>query len=146
MIAYVIRRLLNSIPVLLLVSVAVFALSNLLPGDPVQALLGNEVATTPEVEARLREDLGLNDPLPVQYAHWLWNAVHGDLGTSIQTHRPVREAIGERLPVTLQLALIAWCIGIVISIPLGVIAALRRNSWLDHAATAIALSGVAVPS
>ncbi|MGD9892784.1 MAG: ABC transporter permease [Dehalococcoidia bacterium] len=144
--AYVIRRLLNAIPVLLLVSITVFALTNLLSGDPVTALLGEEVATTPEVEAQLREDLGLNDPLPVQYLNWLTNALRGDLGMSIQTHQPVREAIGDRLPVTLQLAMVAWLIGVVISIPLGVLAALKRNSWLDHAATIAALSGVAMPS
>jgi peptide/nickel transport system permease protein len=101
---YLIRRLLNAIPVLLLVSIAVFSLTNLLSGDPVHALLGEEVLTTPEVEERLREDLGLNDPLPVQYINWLTDALRGDLGQSIQTHQPVVDALRERLPVTLQLA------------------------------------------
>jgi peptide/nickel transport system permease protein len=146
MTGYILRRLLNAIPVLLLVSVGVFSLTNLLSGDPVQALLGDEVATTPEVEAKLREDLGLNDPLPVQYWHWLSKAVRGDLGQSIQTHQGVWEAIGSRLPVTLQLAISAWAIGVAISIPLGVLSALKRNTWIDHTATVIALSGVAVPS
>ena len=146
MTGYIIRRLLNAVPVLLLVSVVVFSLTNLLAGDPVQALLGDEVATTPEVEAKLREDLGLNDPLPVQYWHWLSRAVRGDLGKSIQTHQGVWEAIGSRLPVTLQLAVSAWAIGVAISIPLGVLSALKRNTWIDHAATVVALSGVAVPS
>ncbi|MGD9890290.1 MAG: nickel ABC transporter permease [Dehalococcoidia bacterium] len=146
MTGYLIRRLLNAIPVLLLVSIAVFSLTNLLSGDPVHALLGEEVVITPEVEEQLREDLGLNDPLPVQYLTWLTNALRGDLGESIQTHQPVVDALRERLPVTLQLALAAWLIGVAISLPLGVIAAVKRNSWIDHAATVVALSGVAMPS
>ena len=146
MTGYVIRRLLSSVPVLLIVSLCVFSLTNLLPGDPVHALLGDEVATTPEVEARLREELGLNDPLPVQYLRWLGNALRGELGTSIQSKQKVTEALGDRLPVTLQLALVAWCIGIAIAVPFGIIAALNRNSWIDQLATVLALSGVAVPA
>ena len=146
MTGYVIRRLLSSVPVLLIVSLCVFSLTNLLPGDPVHALLGDEVATTPEVEARLREELGLNDPLPVQYLRWLGNALRGELGTSIQSKQKVTEALGNRLPVTLQLALVAWCIGIAIAVPFGIIAALNRNSWIDQLATVLALSGVAVPA
>jgi peptide/nickel transport system permease protein len=143
---YVIRRLLSSIPVLLIVSMCVFALTNLLPGDPVRALAGNDVVTTPEMEARLRHDLGLDRPLPVQYLHWLGDALTGDLGRSIQSHHQVVDALGERLPVTLQLAIVSWCIGIGIAVPLGVLAALHRDSWIDHSATVLALSGVAMPS
>ncbi len=146
MTGYIIRRLLSAIPVLLIVSMCVFSLTNLLSGDPVHALLGEDVATTPEVEARLRAELGLNDPLPVQYLSWLRNALQGDLGRSIQSRQSVWDALGERLPVTLQLAFVAWMIGISIAVPLGVVAALRRNSWVDHAATAMALSGVAIPA
>ena len=146
MTGYILRRMLSAIPVLLFVSIAVFALTNLISGDPVRALMGNDVAGTPELEARLREDLGLNDPLPVQYAHWLEDALRGDLGRSIQTHRPVREAIADRLPTTLQLAILSWAIGIAISLPLGIAAALKRNTWVDHLATMLALSGVAMPS
>lgn len=145
MIGYIIRRALNAIPVLLFVSMGVFALTNL-SGDPVQALIGGDVASNPELEARLSHDLGLDKPLPIQYLTWLENALQGDLGRSIQTHRPVTEALAERLPTTLQLAGAAWLIGICISLPLGVIAAVRRNSWVDHVATVLALSGVAVPS
>jgi peptide/nickel transport system permease protein len=144
-IGYIIRRALNAIPVLLFVSMGVFALTNL-SGDPVQALIGGDIASNPELEARLSHDLGLDKPLPIQYLNWLENAVQGDLGRSIQTHRPVTEALAERLPTTLQLAGAAWLIGICIALPLGVIAAVRRNSWVDHIATVLALSGVAVPS
>lgn len=146
MTAYITRRLLNVVPVLLLVTIVTFSLTNLLSGDPVSALLGNEVSTTPEVEARLRHDLGLDDPVPVQYWHWLSSALRGDLGRSIQTRRSVASTIRGRLPVTLQLALAAWGLGILISIPLGIVAAMRRGSWVDHLATVAALSGVAVPS
>jgi peptide/nickel transport system permease protein len=143
---YIVRRLLSAVPVLLIVSLCVFSLTHLLPGDPVEALLGEEVATTPEVEARLRQDLGLNDPLPVQYLNWLRDALTGDLGTSVQNKQKVVDALADRLPVTLQLALVAWAIGIAISVPLGIVAALNRNSWIDQFATVMALSGVAVPA
>jgi peptide/nickel transport system permease protein len=144
-IGYIIRRALNAIPVLLFVSVGVFALTSL-TGDPVQALIGGDIASNPELEARLNHDLGLDKPLPIQYVNWLKSAAQGDLGRSIQTHRPVTEALRDRLPTTLQLAGAAWLIGICISLPLGVLAAVRQNTWVDHAATVVALSGVAVPS
>lgn len=139
------RRVLNAIPVLLLITIGVFALEHM-TGDPVQALIGGDIASTPELEARIREDLGLNDPLPEQYLRWLWNALQGDLGRSIQNHRPVVQSIADRVPTTLQLALAAWAVGILISLPLGTIAAIKRNTWVDHLATVLALSGVAVPS
>ncbi|MCC6388434.1 MAG: ABC transporter permease [Dehalococcoidia bacterium] len=143
---YLVRRALNAIPLLLIVTMAVFALTHL-SGDPVAAIVGGgEVASNPELEARIRHDLGLDDPLPVQYLNWLKGVVQGDLGRSIQTHRPVRETLADRLPTTLQLALCAWAIGILISLPLGIIAAVRQNTWVDHGATVLALSGVAVPS
>lgn len=139
------RRVLNAIPVLLFITIGVFALEHM-TGDPVQALIGGDIASTPELEARIREDLGLNDPLPEQYLRWLWNALQGDLGRSIQNHRPVVQSIADRVPTTLQLALAAWAVGILISLPLGTIAAIKRNTWVDHLATVLALSGVAVPS
>lgn len=139
------RRALNAIPVLLLITLGVFALQHL-TGDPVQALIGGDIASTPELEERLRQDLGLNDPMPVQYLRWLGNVLTGDLGRSIQNHRPVHETIADRLPVTLQLALCAWAIGVAISLPLGTIAAVKRNTWIDHTATVMALSGVAIPA
>ncbi|HXH21588.1 MAG TPA: ABC transporter permease [Dehalococcoidia bacterium] len=142
---YIMRRALNAIPVLLLITLGVFALQHL-TGDPVQALIGGDIASTPELEERLRQDLGLNDPMPVQYLRWLGNVLTGDLGRSIQNHRPVHETIADRLPVTLQLALCAWAIGVAISLPLGTIAAVKRNTWIDHTATVMALSGVAIPA
>jgi peptide/nickel transport system permease protein len=146
MIAYLVRRILAMIPVVVLISMGVFALTNLLAGDPVRALVGEDVAITPEVEAQLRHDLGLDKPLPVQYLDWAGDAVRGDLGRSIQTNRPVWGEIQHRLMTTVELAAVAWCLAICIALPLGTLAALHRNTWLDHGATVLALSGVAVPS
>ncbi|MBA4180752.1 MAG: hypothetical protein C0506_09210 [Anaerolinea sp.] len=144
---YIVRRALNAIPVLIFVSILVFALTNVMSGDPVEAISGgSEASLTPEAIDQLREELGLNDPLPVQYLNWLRAAVSGDLGKSITTNRPVTEAILDRLPTTLQLALVAWFIGVSISIPLGILAGVNRNTWIDHLATVLALGGVAMPA
>lgn len=144
---YIVRRALNSLPVLFAVSIMVFALTHVMAGDPVEAIAGGDDAVlSPEAIAQLREELGLNAPLPVQYLRWLGDAIRGDLGNSITTRRPVTETIAARLPTTLQLALTAWAIGVSISIPLGILAAVKRNSWVDHMATVIALGGVAMPS
>ena len=146
MLRFIIRRFLSTIPVLILVSMLTFSLTNVLGGDPLLALLGEEVTLTPESEAIMREELGLNDSLVVQYVNWFRGAIRGDLGTSIQSGQPVTEALKVRLPVTIQLAALAWGGAVVIAIPLGMLAAIRRNSWEDHTATALALSGVATPS
>ena len=144
---YIVRRALNAIPVLVFVSILVFALTNVMSGDPVEAISGgSEASLTPEAVEQLREELGLNDPLPVQYLAWLRAALTGDLGRSILTNRPVTEAILDRLPTTLQLALVAWFIGVAISIPLGILAGVKRNTWVDHLATVVALGGVAMPA
>jgi len=133
-------------PVLVIVSVLTFSLTNVLGGDPLLALLGEETVLEPEAEALMREELGLNDPLPIQYLTWAKAALQGDLGTSIQSGQPVTEALRARLPVTIQLAGLAWAMSITLALPLGVISALRRNSWQDHTATGVALAGVATPS
>ncbi|MCA9851626.1 MAG: ABC transporter permease [Dehalococcoidia bacterium] len=147
MLRFMVRRLASTIPVLLIVSMLTFSLTNVLGGDPLLALMGEEEGRlSPEAEAIMREELGLNDPLPVQYMNWLLGAVRGDLGESIQTGQPVTEALLERLPVTIQLGMAAWVFAISLAIPLGVLAAISRNTWKDQAATAFALAGVATPS
>src|ERR1043166_9222935 len=103
MYAYVAQRVAATIPVLLGVSLLVFSMLQLVPGDPVQLML-SEFQTNPEQIARLRSQLHLNDPLPVQFGRFVWDAVHGDLGTAIRTRRPVTTEIGDNLPSTLQLA------------------------------------------
>jgi peptide/nickel transport system permease protein len=140
---YLIRRLLLLVPVLLGVSIAVFSLIRFIPGDPAVLTLGQ--AATPEAIAQVRQSLRLDDPLPVQYAAWLGRVLRGDLGTSIESGRPVTREIWERLPVTLELLIIAVGMSLVIAIPLGVISAIRANSVADYAARLGAIAGLSIP-
>src|SRR5436190_14186901 len=110
MTTYILKRLVSMVPVLFLVSIVLFSLIHLTPGDPVVAMLGEEA--TPEARDRLRTQLGLDKPLPVQYATWIVKVVSGDLGRSIRTNQPVSEAISERLPVTVELALLSLAIAL----------------------------------
>lgn len=141
---YILRRLLTMIPVLLLVSVLVFSLIHLIPGDPAVSILGEEA--TPQAVAALRAKLGLDQPIPVQYAKWLGSVLRGDLGRSIRSNQPVGEAIAERLPVTVELAILSIVISLSIAIPAGIVAAMRRNSVLDAGSTFVALLGVSLPN
>ena len=141
---YVLRRFIAMIPVLFLVSVIVFSLLHLTPGDPATTILGEEA--TPENLAALRHELGLDQPLPVQYVRWLADVLQGDLGRSLRTNKPVSESIMERLPVTLELTFLAIVISLIIAIPVGIISAMRRNSAVDATSTAIALMGVSLPN
>ncbi|CAN5201042.1 MAG: ABC transporter permease [Chloroflexia bacterium] len=141
---YILRRLISMIPVLFIVSLIVFSLLHLTPGDPVQSMLGEEA--TPESIAALRQQLGLDQPLPVQYVKWASSVLQGDLGRSIRSNRPVSEAIISRLPVTIELAFLSVVISMVIAIPVGIIAAMRRNSPVDTASTTVALLGVSIPN
>ena len=143
MAGYALRRLLMAVPVLLGVSLVAFALVRLVPGDPVTALLGpgyNE-----QQAAALREKYALNRPLPVQYAAWLGRAVRGDLGESFFTGQPVRRAILERLPVTLELTAIGVAFAVLVGVPLGVTSAVRPGRFADHAARVLGLVGISVP-
>ncbi len=141
---YLVRRLLLMVPVAFLVSVAVFALIHLTPGDPAQIMLGEE--GTPEAVAALHKELGLDRPLYEQYVIWIGHLARGDLGRSIRTNQPVLQAIGERLPATLELGLAALLWSILVAIPLGTLAALRRGSVLDVASTGFTVAGVSVPN
>ena len=122
----------------------VFALIHLIPGDPAQAILG-ETASAEEVAA-LREKLGLDRPLLEQYGGFLRNAAQGDLGTSLRSNAPVAQEITARLPATLELAAAAMFVAIGFSIPLGILAAVRRGTIVDHAATTVALTGISIPN
>lgn len=139
-----VRRLLVAIPTILLISVFVFALQKLLPGDPVLAMAGEE--RDPIALAAIREQLGLNDPLPVQYFNWLTAALQGDLGMSLRTGQPVTQLILQKLPVTLQLGLMAIIIALIIGIPAGIISAVRKGTMTDYAANMVALSGMSIPN
>ena len=125
-------------------SVIVFSFLHLTPGDPVEAMLGTEVDQA--TKAGLRQALGLDRPLFVQYAVWIGRAARGDLGSSIRTHERVSAILGEKLPVTLELTVAANLVGLIIALPAGVLAAVRRNSAIDLGAMGIALAGVSIPS
>jgi ABC-type dipeptide/oligopeptide/nickel transport system permease component len=143
MIAYVIRRLLLLVPVALFVSFITFMLIHLVPGDPARVLLGED--STPEAVAALHQQLGLDRPLYEQYALWLNQAIHGNLGQSIQLHQPVLEAITQRLPVTVELGVAALLFSLVLAVPLGMTAATRRDSRLDWLLNVGSLLGTTIP-
>lgn len=144
MLRFLLRRLLLTVPVLIGVATLVFSLIHLVPGDPVQSMLG-ESASPAEVAA-LRDRLGLNRPLLVQYAAFVRGVATGDLGISLRTDQPVVAAIAERVPATIELALAAMAVALVIALPLGVLAAVRAGRPLDHAATTLALVGISIPN
>ncbi|MDA0186350.1 MAG: ABC transporter permease [Proteobacteria bacterium] len=144
MLAFIGRRLLIAIPTIILISVFVFTLQKLLPGDPVLVMAGEE--RDPEVLAYLREQYRLNDPIIVQYFTWIGNALRGDLGISLRTQQPVLELIRQKLPVTIQLATMALIIAIVIGVPAGVLSAYKKGTWIDWVANIVALSGLSVPN
>ncbi|HYI24418.1 MAG TPA: ABC transporter permease [Thermomicrobiales bacterium] len=141
----VIRRLVETIPVLILMSMLVFSLTILLPGDPVLGMLGPTAEIDEVAVERLRTELRLDDPLPVQYLAWLRNVVQGDLGRSISTKQPVADALLTRLPVTALLSAYALTIAVIIAVPLGVLAAVKRGTAWDIAASALSVLGLAVP-
>ena len=141
---YLVRRLALTVPVLLGVATLVFALIHLVPGDPVQSMLG-ETASQEEVE-QLRRTLGLDRPLLVQYKSFLLGLVRGDLGTSFRFGTPVSREIGSRLFRTIQLAVAAMAVAIAIALPLGIIAAVYRGTTVDHAAMTLALAGISMPN
>jgi peptide/nickel transport system permease protein len=144
MATFVIRRVLLAIPVLVGVSIFAFLMSHLVPGDPVSVMLGERA--TAEDEARLREQLGLNDPLYVQYWRYVTGAVTGDLGTSIRSGQPVLTEIAERFPSTLTLTLTSIVVAVVLGIALGIAAAVSGRAWLDAAIMLFALLGISMPT
>jgi peptide/nickel transport system permease protein len=141
---YVSHRLLAVVPVMLLVSVAVFAMTHLTPGDPIAYML--EEDASPEAIASLRREFGFDQPVPIQYVRWLERVLRGDLGRSVRTGRPVSEAIVVRLGTTTELALLTVLVSLSIALPAGIIAAVRRNSSLDALSTLVALLGVSLPN
>ena len=141
---FLLRRLLLTIPVLLGVATLVFSLIHLVPGDPVQAMLGE--SASPQDIADMRGRLGLDRPLLVQYGAFLKGLASGNLGTSLRTNQPVAAAIAERMPATFELAFAAMAVATLFAIPLGIIAAVRAGTQVDHAATTLALVGISMPN
>lgn len=142
--SYLGRRLIQVPLVLLVVSLMTFLITRATPGDPVQIMLGMQ--TSPEAAAAMRKEFNLDRPLPEQYVLWIGKVVSGDLGRSMRLNDRVTSLIAERLPVSLQLATAGMLFALLVSIPLGVIAALRRNTWIDYLCTGYTVAGFAVPN
>ena len=145
MLTWVARRLLAVVPVLFGVTLAVFSMLFLVPGDPVKMMLA-EFVTNPDQVAQMRAQLHLDEPVLKQYARFVGNAVRGDLGVSIRSRRPVSTEIGENVGSTAGLALVSMAVAVAIGVPLGLLAAILRNSWLDVGSMVVALLGVSMPS
>jgi peptide/nickel transport system permease protein len=139
------QRLAQIVPTLILVSVLVFCLQQLMPGDPALVLAGEERGD-PRVLAQIRAELWLDRPLPMQYLHWVGNVAQGNLGFSWRTRQPVSQLIAQKLPVTAQLGAMAFVIAVLIGVPAGVVAAVKRNGPLDYVANAIGLAGLSMPN
>jgi len=140
----ILRRLLATIPILLLVTAGVFALLHLTPGDPVDVMMAESVDAT--VRATLRAELGLDRPIAVQYLTWMGRVLRGDLGRSIRNGEPVIENVGRRIRPSLQLALLAMTISLIVAFPVGIASAMRHNRPVDRAGTTFALVGICMPN
>lgn len=144
MLRLVVHRALVAIPTLIIVSMMIFGLQKMLPGDPVLAMAGED--QNPQVIAALREKYHLDKPLPTQYALWIGSVLRGDLGNSLRTGEPVTKLIAQKLPVTLQLAMFGLVIAIGIGIPLGILSAANRGKAIDYGSNVLALSGMSIPN
>jgi peptide/nickel transport system permease protein len=143
MFAYIIRRILATIPVMAVVAIFVFALLYLSPGDPA-AIIAGDTATVADI-ARIRANLGLDQPVYIQFGSWVWRLLHGDLGISIFTNLPVTALIEQRLEPTVALTLSTLLVSVVVAIPMGVLAAWRAGSWIDRVVMVFAVLGFSVP-
>lgn len=144
MLLFLTHRILIALPTIVLISIFVFALQKLLPGDPLLVLAGEE--RDPAVLELLREKYRLNDPIVVQYFTWVANALQGDLGISLRTNQPVTELMLQKLPVTLQLAAMSMIFALVIGVPAGILSAYKKGSLTDYIANVVALSGLSIPN
>jgi peptide/nickel transport system permease protein len=143
-VAFLVRRLLLTLPILFIVSVICFSMINLIPGDPATVILGPEASQ--QAKEQMRERLGLNEPIPVQYLDWLGGVLRGDLGESLVDNTPVSTLILQRLPVTIELALGTFAVSLTIGVIAGILSASRRGTWVDYLSTGIALGGISIPS
>ena len=144
MVKYILRRILLMVPVILGVSIIIFTIMSFASGDPTVLILGE--GASEEAVAELRDELGLDDPLPVQYFNYIKDALQGDLGRSYQNNQPVAEEIALRFPDTLRLTIIGTLLSILIGVPVGVVSAVKQYSWMDNCSTLLALVFTAMPS
>jgi peptide/nickel transport system permease protein len=142
-VAFLIRRLLLTLPILFIVSVVCWSMINLIPGDPATVILGPEASE--QAKEQMREQLGLNDPLVVQYVDWLGNVLRGDRGESLVDGTPVSQLILQRLPVTLELAIGTFLVSLTIAVVAGILSASKRGTWVDYVSTGFALGGISIP-
>lgn len=142
---YLINRVLSAIPTLIAISVVVFGLLAIAPGDPL-AEFANNPSITAEVRENIRRSLGLDQPLPIRYLKWAWSFLQGNMGFSFTSRSPVNELIWQRLPTTLWVVGSAYVISVLVALPLGIVSALKRHSLLDRTVTAIALMGFSLPT
>ncbi len=140
---YILRRLFSLIPVLLGVSIVVFGLIRMIPGDPVIVMMGDRAS--PEQVEQVREEMGFNRPIAIQYVEWMGRIVRGDLGTSIINRTPVMDELRQRLAATLEMVIVGLIIGVAVGVSIGILSALKRNSWVDLLASLFALVGVSMP-
>ncbi|ALF11102.1 ABC transporter permease [Parageobacillus thermoglucosidasius] len=147
MVGYAVQRLLGAIPIWIAITLITFILMNVIPGDPVTQLMDARGGSMDKkVIEQIREEWGLNDPLPLQYLHFIQGFVQGDLGTSYQTRSPVTDLLLERIPVTAQITFLGLIVAIVFGITIGIIGALKRGSWLDSLVSSFSIAGVSLPS
>jgi peptide/nickel transport system permease protein len=144
MVIYTINRIIQLIPVLLILSIIVFSFVHFLPGDVIDVLAGEEDIQDPEVRAALEKEFGLDKPIYVQYLVWLGNVLRGNFGKSLVTRRPIALELFDRIPATMYLALVSISIAMVISIPLGTLAAVKRNTFVDYIAQTTSLVGISI--
>jgi peptide/nickel transport system permease protein len=145
-VTYILQRVLQMIPVMVLATIISFSIIFLLPGDPALLILGDQLASDRTVYEAKRAELGLDRPLPIQYFDWLGKTLRGDLGTSTRDRQPVAQGMRDRLPVTLQLAGLSMLLALAISLPAGIISALKPNSAWDIVSSLVAFSGIALPN
>ena len=141
--AFLVRRLLLTLPILFIVSVICFSMINLIPGDPATVILGPEASQ--QAKEQMRNRLNLNEPIPVQYLDWLGGVLRGDLGESLIDDTPVSQLILERLPVTIELAVGTFAVSLTIAVIAGILSASRRGTWVDYLSTGVALGGISIP-
>lgn len=146
MLAFILRRIALLVPVLFGVSLVVFTLIHMVPGDATLTAIGINPRVTPEQRALIRKSYGLDQPEPVQYVKWMEHVLRGDLGKSLRTKRPLSTELKLRLPVTAELALFAGVLGSLPAIAVGVLSAVKRNSWIDYVATVFTLFGISLPN
>ena len=144
--AYILRRLAMLVPTLIGMSIIIFLMLRLLPGDIVDIIAGADSQTDSASRAKLRNAMGLSDPIPTQYAKWMWGLLHGDPGNSLRSGKPVADLLWKALPITAELAILSVLMATIVAIPLGVISAVRRDTGMDYSSRVFGLIGLSLPN